>query len=172
MIQNFRQNLTAPVNSGDVPNAANLHLEPSEIVLNSAQPNVLAAAQDVALMTFKMWAMVLLTGIGAGLTSGLLMRLLRLAQHLSFSYSMGDFLAGVRNTSERGEALWHWGDNGEFKCFVIADRKTKSGVVMFTNSRHGLAIAKSIVDEAMGFESLAFAWLKYDSAKQPLSESR
>jgi CIC family chloride channel protein len=58
---------------------------------------VLAAAPDAALMTLRMWAMVLLTGLGAGLTSGLLMRLLRLAQHLSFSYSTGDFLSGVRN---------------------------------------------------------------------------
>jgi len=50
-------------------------------------------------MTAKMWAMVILTGIGAGLTSGLLMRLLRLAQHLSFSYTTGDFLTAVQNTS-------------------------------------------------------------------------
>ena len=43
--------------------------------------------------------MVILTGLGAGITSGLLMRLLRLVQHLSFSYSSGDFLSGVRHTS-------------------------------------------------------------------------
>jgi CIC family chloride channel protein len=66
---------------------------------SSAQPNVLAAAPDAAWMTPRMWAMVLFTGAGAGLTSGLLMRLLRLVQHLSFSYSSGDFLAGVRHTS-------------------------------------------------------------------------
>jgi chloride channel protein, CIC family len=82
-----------------VPDAENLHQETSELLLNSPQPNVLAAAPDAALMTVKMWAMVILTGIGAGITSGLLMRLLRLVQHLSFSYSMGDFLTGVRNTS-------------------------------------------------------------------------
>ena len=68
-------------------------------LLNSAQPNVLSALPDAALMTVKMWVMVLLTGIGAGLTSGLLMRLLRLAQHLSFSYATGEFLTGVRTTS-------------------------------------------------------------------------
>jgi thiamine transporter ThiT len=47
-------------------------------------------------MTVKMWIMVLLTGVGAGLTSGLLMRLLRLVQHLSFSYSTGDFGTDAR----------------------------------------------------------------------------
>jgi CubicO group peptidase (beta-lactamase class C family) len=58
------------------------------------------------------------------------------------------------------DVLWHWGDNGAFKCFVMADPKTKSGVVMFANSENGLEIAKPVIGEAMGTESLAFAWLK------------
>ncbi len=62
----------------------------------SEQPNVVAAAS--AEMTLGMWAMVVLTGVGAGLTSGLLMKLLRLVQHVCFSYRSGDFLAGVRGT--------------------------------------------------------------------------
>ncbi|OLE97888.1 MAG: hypothetical protein AUG75_02980 [Cyanobacteria bacterium 13_1_20CM_4_61_6] len=56
--------------------------------------------------------------------------------------------------------LWHWGDNGSFKAFVMMDPKTKSGVVLFANSANGLEIAKPIIDEAMGTDSLAFAWLK------------
>jgi CubicO group peptidase (beta-lactamase class C family) len=58
------------------------------------------------------------------------------------------------------DVLWHWGDNGSFKGFVMADPKTKSGVVMFANSENGLEIAKPLVDEAMGTDSLAFEWLK------------
>jgi CubicO group peptidase (beta-lactamase class C family) len=58
------------------------------------------------------------------------------------------------------DMLWHWGDNGSFKAFVMAEPKTKAGVVMFANSEHGLEIAQSLVDEAMGTESLAFEWLK------------
>ena len=42
----------------------------------------------------------------------------------------------------------------------MAEPKTKAGVVMFANSEHGLEIAKPLVDEAMGTESLAFEWLK------------
>ena len=56
--------------------------------------------------------------------------------------------------------LWHWGDNGSFKGFVMADPKTKSGVVMFANSENGLEVAKPVVDETMGRGSLAFEWLK------------
>jgi CubicO group peptidase (beta-lactamase class C family) len=58
------------------------------------------------------------------------------------------------------EMLWHWGDNGSFKGFVMADPKTKSGVVMFANSENGLEVAKPLIDEAMGTDSSAFEWLK------------
>ena len=52
------------------------------------------------------------------------------------------------------------GSNGVFKAFVMADTKSKSGVVMFANGENGLEIAKPIIDKAMGTDSLAFAWLK------------
>jgi CubicO group peptidase (beta-lactamase class C family) len=58
------------------------------------------------------------------------------------------------------DALWHWGDNGSFKAFVMVDPKAKSGVVMFSNSQNGLEVAKPLVDETMGRGSLAFEWLK------------
>ena len=58
------------------------------------------------------------------------------------------------------DVLWHWGDNGSFKGFVMADPKTKSGVVMFANSEKGLEVAKQVVDEVMGRGSVAFEWLK------------
>jgi CubicO group peptidase (beta-lactamase class C family) len=66
---------------------------------------------------------------------------------------------GIQRT-DRSDALWHWGDNGAFKCFVMAEPRTKSGVVMFANSENGLEIAKPLINEAMGTESLAFEWLE------------
>jgi CubicO group peptidase (beta-lactamase class C family) len=62
--------------------------------------------------------------------------------------------------SDRDEAIWHWGDNGVFKCFVMADLRTKSAAVMFTNSENGLQLAEPLIDQAMDMKSLAFAWLK------------
>jgi CubicO group peptidase (beta-lactamase class C family) len=56
--------------------------------------------------------------------------------------------------------LWHWGDNGDFKAFVMADPAKKSGVVMFANGADALKVAKPIIDTAIGTDSLAFAWLK------------
>ncbi len=67
---------------------------------------------------------------------------------------------GIQRADGSDEMIWHWGDNGAFKAFVMADPKAKSGVVMFANSAKGLEVAKPIVDEAMGEESLAFEWLK------------
>ena len=56
--------------------------------------------------------------------------------------------------------LWHWGDNGDFKAFVMADPARKSGVVMFANGEDALNVAKPIIDTAIDTDSLAFAWLK------------
>jgi len=50
-------------------------------------------------ITARLWALILLTGVSAGLTAGLLMKLLRLVQHLSFAYQKGDFLSGVEGVS-------------------------------------------------------------------------
>jgi CubicO group peptidase (beta-lactamase class C family) len=61
---------------------------------------------------------------------------------------------------EGEEELWHWGDNGSFKAFVMANTKTKSAIVIFANSSHGLDFAEPLVDEAMSTDVLAFAWLK------------
>jgi H+/Cl- antiporter ClcA len=45
------------------------------------------------------WGWLLLTGIGTGLAGGGLMKLLRAAAHLAWSYDSGDFLTAVSKTS-------------------------------------------------------------------------
>jgi CubicO group peptidase (beta-lactamase class C family) len=66
---------------------------------------------------------------------------------------------GIERNNGR-EEIWHWGDNGSFKAFVMAEPKTKSGVVVFANSEKGLELAEPLVDEALGENSVAFDWLK------------
>lgn len=63
-------------------------------IQSTPQPNVTEVKAS-----WLFWAIAVLTGAGAGLAGGLLMRLLRLAQHLSFRYSTGDFLRGVAQAS-------------------------------------------------------------------------
>lgn len=66
----------------------------SDAATENPQPNL----QELT-VPLRLWPLILLTGAGAGLTSGLLMRLLRVVQHLSFKYVEGDFLSGVDGVS-------------------------------------------------------------------------
>jgi CubicO group peptidase (beta-lactamase class C family) len=75
---------------------------------------------------------------------------------------------GIQRTADR-TALWHWGDNGAFKCFVMIVPKEKSGVVFFANSENGLAVAPAIAHDALGAEGAqpVFTWLHYDAYDSP-----
>ena len=55
--------------------------------------------------------------------------------------------------------IWHWGDNGTFKNFVLAHLPSRTGIVVFTNGAHGMRIAEHIVASASVGEHLAFDWL-------------
>jgi CubicO group peptidase (beta-lactamase class C family) len=73
---------------------------------------------------------------------------------------------GIQETKQ-GESLWHWGDNGSFKCYVVAFPKQKIGVAMFMNGDNGLSIASEVVQLAIGGEQPAFQWIKYDRYDSP-----
>lgn len=62
----------------------------------SPQPNVLLAAGPTGLSS-RFWILLVLLGIGTGVAAGLLMDILRAAQHLAWHYSTGEFLDGVRH---------------------------------------------------------------------------
>ena len=64
----------------------------------------------------------------------------------SFSWGLG---LGLEH-SPQGDVFWHWGDNGDFKCFTAAYPKEKLGVVYFANSANGLSIAQEIVKQTIG----------------------
>ncbi|HEU5402265.1 MAG TPA: serine hydrolase, partial [Terriglobales bacterium] len=73
---------------------------------------------------------------------------------------------GLQKTPQ-GESFWHWGDNGVFKCYMVAYVKQKTGLVMFTNSENGLAIREDVVETALGGEQPAFEWARYDTYNSP-----
>jgi CubicO group peptidase (beta-lactamase class C family) len=62
-----------------------------------------------------------------------------------------------------GKYLWHWGDNGIFKAYVVADVNRRSAVVMFDNSDTGLSVASAVVQTVLGGDHPSFAWLHYDT---------
>ena len=55
--------------------------------------------------------------------------------------------------------LWHWGDNGPWKNFVLAHPESKSAVVVFTNGSRGLNVANRVITAATGRSHEAFLWL-------------
>ncbi len=74
----------------------------------------------------------------------------------TISWGLG---VGLEQTAQ-GPALWHWGDNGEFKAYMVAYPKERSGLVMFVNSQNGLGIANDIVKAALGSDQPGLSWLK------------
>lgn len=70
--------------------------------------------------------------------------------------------------------FWHWGDNGSFKCFVLASQAGKDALIYFTNSANGLAIADRIVQKTLGGQhpALPFLGINADAffRKHPLKE--
>jgi CubicO group peptidase (beta-lactamase class C family) len=86
-------------------------------------------------------------------------------QKLSPTISWG--LGWGLQTTNDGVSFWHWGDNGDAKAYVVGFEKQKLGVVVFANSTNGLSIMREIIDEAVGGEQPALAWLKYESYRSP-----
>lgn len=65
---------------------------------------------------------------------------------------------GLENTDGQSY-FWHWGDNGNYKAFVIGNRANKWGMAIFTNARNGHKIWERIVREATGFDHPSFLWI-------------
>jgi len=66
-----------------------------------------------------------------------------------------------------GTSVWHWGDNGDTKAYVVGYPREGLGVVFFTNSANGLSIAREVVAEAVGGQQPALAWLNYERYDSP-----
>lgn len=62
--------------------------------------------------------------------------------------------------SDQGrDYVWHWGDNGSFKNFVLAHPPSRSAIVVFTNGSNGLRVCEHLVASATGHAHPAFDWL-------------
>ncbi|MGH6888747.1 MAG: chloride channel protein [Rhizomicrobium sp.] len=72
---------------------------------DSPQPNLPSLDLEPG-FSLHFWVLALLTGAGAGVAGGLLMKLLHLVQHVSWSYAAGEFVDAVHHASnERRVAI-------------------------------------------------------------------
>lgn len=68
--------------------------------------------------------------------------------------------------NEKGKAIWHWGDNGDFKAFYVVFPARHESIVYFTHSNKGLFIAPEVIDLFLGKQTTwAIKWIEegYDS---------
>jgi CubicO group peptidase (beta-lactamase class C family) len=70
--------------------------------------------------------------------------------------------------SHRGPYFWHVGDTGGFKCFVIASRAKREGMVVFTNSLEGFSIVDPLVTMVLNEHHPLMDWggfkkVRYDN---------
>lgn len=68
--------------------------------------------------------------------------------------------------------IWHWGDNGGFRAWTTASREKKAGVVYFTNTANGLAIAEAVSSLAVGTAQPALGRLDYERYDDPRRMAR
>ena len=61
-------------------------------------------------------------------------------KHISWGLGVG------LQQNETGKWLWHWGDNGDFKAFYIANPEKKEILVYFTYSTWGLHVTTDILN--------------------------
>ncbi|HTI58300.1 serine hydrolase [Mucilaginibacter sp.] len=61
-------------------------------------------------------------------------------KHISWGLGVG------LQENETGKWIWHWGDNGDFKAFYIANPAKKEILVYFTYSTWGLHVATDILN--------------------------
>ncbi|MBS1524479.1 MAG: serine hydrolase [Bacteroidetes bacterium] len=61
-------------------------------------------------------------------------------RHVSWGLGVG------LQENETGKWIWHWGDNGDFKAFYIANLEKKEILVYFTHSNWGLHVTADILD--------------------------
>lgn len=62
---------------------------------------------------------------------------------------------------DEGKYFWHWGDQGDSKCFVAAFVKPKDAIVFFTNGRNGLSFAQEMLEDGIGGKHPALSHLNY-----------
>jgi len=73
---------------------------------------------------------------------------------------------GLQDMSD-GRTFWQWGDDGDFRAFMLGDPAAGRGLVYFTNSRHGLSIGPAVVQLAFGASGPAFDYLDYERFDSP-----
>jgi CubicO group peptidase (beta-lactamase class C family) len=68
-----------------------------------------------------------------------------------------------------GNTVWQWGDNLDYRNFVMVDPVKGDGIIMLTNSENGLSIAEELSGMVIGGAHPVFDWLPFAEYDDPRS---
>lgn len=101
----------------------------------------------------------LVTGGNAAVSPNATSRALMFTSHTPINAALS-WGVGLGQESHGAEHFaWHWGDNGNWKNFLLIHSASRSALVVFTNGSRGLSVANRIVTAATGSDHEAFLWL-------------
>jgi CubicO group peptidase (beta-lactamase class C family) len=133
-------------------------LQPAPPPLPNYFPTNVASSLMTTLQDYAGFvARILAPGRGPGELAA--MRQQMLAPQIRINHALAWGLGWGIETMSGREYLWHWGDNGSFKNFVLAHLPSQSAIIVFTNAAQGMRLAEGIVNEVSSSEHLAFDWL-------------
>jgi len=92
-----------------------------------------------------------------GLPERIIAEMLRPQTRINAAVSWG--LGWGLQTDAGSTNFWHWGEGTNYRTFVIADRATRSAVIIFTNARNGRKIWERILTEATASDQPLMLWL-------------
>lgn len=83
-----------------------------------------------------------------------------------FSWGLG---VGVHRPEKDLTTLWHWGDNGDLKCYFEIIPAQKRGVVFLMNGSNGHAISPLLTRRVLGIQrpAIATSYFRYDTIGSP-----
>ena len=78
---------------------------------------------------------------------------------------------GLERRDDDEYAIWHWGDNGNFKAFIWGDVGKGTAVVLMANSRNADDVWGDILTEIVGGSFASLDWLARMNAYNKQSEA-
>ncbi len=88
------------------------------------------------------------------------------AQYPQLAWGLGVGL----ETEPQDTQLWHWGDNGDAKAYFTVSLRDQNAIVYFADGANGLSFTKDILQNTVGREHQAPAYLDYDDYNSPAQQ--
>ncbi len=125
---------------------------PTFFVINAAG-TLKATIDDYAKIVAAVLSPLAKTGLSEKFVTEMLKPQIRINDYVSWGLGWG------LQTTESSTCFWHWGEGTNYRTFVMGDRASGRGVVIFTNARNGRKIWERTLLESTGEDQPLTWWL-------------